>query len=451
VVGIVNIVHAVDTEGPIYESVFATFERLEEILGIKIKPSVKNLIKIRKKEIDLGSKSLNNRAANFVSENKLNYLSTWKSINEMVKEISKQEIRSRITDSFGGGWVCTWFCLDLVGFKNNPRKKDMGFHKVFDKYLKIRNKLGLKQDELQFHFHPMTTYKEAHRFATSFVNSPDLHPGLARKIIERKFFPNVFRPGFHAERPDSNWFLEQWIPFDLGNQSTEIKNEKSKLGNLSGGRLGDWRGAPSDWSIYNPSHDDWRKEGNCRRFIGRCLNMNARHSNLTIHEISKAFEKAKNGENVLLAFTNHDFRDMKPEILKVQDMILEVSNKYKNIKFKFSKASDAFRNVIWQRYRLKKETLKLRVELRRAGNNLRLHIKEKYGDVFGPQPFLAIQTKNNRFIHDNLDFGLNSSNKNREWFYTFDNNTVPKIDLKKIGVAANDKFGNTFVKVLNVK
>ena len=29
--GTVNVVHAIDTEGPIYESVQATFERLEEI------------------------------------------------------------------------------------------------------------------------------------------------------------------------------------------------------------------------------------------------------------------------------------------------------------------------------------------------------------------------------------------------------------------------------------
>jgi len=450
VFGTVNVVHAVDTEGPVYESVLATFERLEEILGIKIKPSRKNLIKLRKKEIDLGSEDLKNRAANFVSEDKLNYLSTWRAINEMVKEISKKDVRSRVIDSFGGDWICTWFCLDLTGFKNNPRKKDMGSHKVFDKYSRLKKKLKIKQDELQFHFHPMTTYKDAHRFATSFVNSPNLYPSLARKIIERKFFPSVFRPGFHAERPDSNLFLEQWIPFDLGNQSTKKNNEKSKLGNLSGGRLGDWRGAPTDWSIYNPSHDDWRKKGNCRRFIGRCLNMNARHSNLTIAEITKAFKKAENGENVLLAFTNHDFRDMKPDILKVQDMLLKVSNEHKNVKFKFSKASDAFRNVIWPKYKPKNQSFKLKIELKKIDKVFRLHIKEKKNSVFGPQPFLAIQTKNNKFIHDNLDFGLNLSKKNRDWFYVFDNNTVPESDLKKIGIAANDKFGNAFLKVLNV-
>jgi len=450
VTGTVNVVHAIDTEGPIYESVQATFERLEEILGVKIKPSLQNLKKLRKKEIKLETEELKNRAADFVSETKLNYLSTWSDVEKMVKKISQPNIRSRIKDTFGGSWICSWFCLDLVGFKNNPRKKDLGFHNVFDKYNKLKKNLNLEEDELQFHFHPMSTYKDAHRFATSFINSPDLYPSLARKIIERKFFPSVFRPGFHAERPDCNWFLEQWIPFDLGNQSTKSKNEKSKLGNLSGGRLGDWRGAPDDWSIYNPSHDDWRKRGNCRRFIGRCLNMNARHSNLTIDEISKAFEKAKKGDEVLLAFTNHDFRDMTPDILKAQDMLLNVSKRYKDVKFRFSSASNAFRNVIWPKYNSNIQSFKLKVGLQQTDKGLRLHIKEKNGTIFGPQPFLAIQTKSGRFIHDNFDFGLNLSNKKRDWSYFFDNNTVPKIDLKKIGIAANDKFGNTFLQVLNV-
>ena len=31
-------------------------------------------------------------------------------------------------------------------------------------------------------------------------------------------------------------------------------------------------------------------------------------------------------------------------------------------------------------------------------------VKTKQGTVFGPQPFLAIQTKSKRFIHDNFDF-----------------------------------------------
>ena len=48
--GCVYVVHAIDTEGPINETLKATFERLDEILGIKLKPTRKNLIKLRQKK-----------------------------------------------------------------------------------------------------------------------------------------------------------------------------------------------------------------------------------------------------------------------------------------------------------------------------------------------------------------------------------------------------------------
>ena len=35
-------------------------------------------------------------------------------------------------DSFGNGWVFNWHCLDHVGYINNPRRRDMGYHNIFD-------------------------------------------------------------------------------------------------------------------------------------------------------------------------------------------------------------------------------------------------------------------------------------------------------------------------------
>ena len=53
---IVYIVHAIDTEGPLYESTKATFERLENTFGIKMEPTYENLEKLRNKVVDLGGK-----------------------------------------------------------------------------------------------------------------------------------------------------------------------------------------------------------------------------------------------------------------------------------------------------------------------------------------------------------------------------------------------------------
>ncbi len=75
-----------------------------------------------------------------------------------------------------------------------------------------------------------------------------------------------------------------------------------------------------------------------------------------------------------------------------------------------------------------------------------LTINTIQGEVFGPQPFLAIETISRNFIHDNLDF----SPEGNKWFYAFHSDTLPLSDVKKIGIATNDKVGNTFVEVLNV-
>ncbi len=101
----------------------------------------------------------------------------------------------------------------------------------------------------------------------------------SRKILDLKWFPSVFRPGFHSIRPDSHWFLEQFIPFDISNQRTRVKENSQK--DLSSGRFGDWRRAPLTWECYHPDHDDYQKKGKCRRWTARCLNIGTRTRLLT--------------------------------------------------------------------------------------------------------------------------------------------------------------------------
>ena len=47
----------------------------------------------------------------------------------------------------------------------------------------------------------MSVYNEAHRCATSYVNSPELYTILCRKIIERNFFPSVLELVFKRRDP----------------------------------------------------------------------------------------------------------------------------------------------------------------------------------------------------------------------------------------------------------
>jgi hypothetical protein len=66
-------------------------------------------------------------------------------------------------------------------------------------------------------------------------------------------------------------------------------------------------------------------------------------------------------------------------------------------------------------------------------------------DVFGFQPFLAIRTMDNRYLHDNFDCEI----PRRSWNYTFDLHTIELEAVQKIAVAANCANGTTCVSIVD--
>lgn len=374
------------------------------------------------------------KAKIITSPHLLSYKKTISEVDEMLYRIMSNEYRNKFKDSFGNGWIFNWHIMDHVGFVTNPRHRDIGYLNIFDHYLDMLEETdSTEEDEVDWHFHQIHPSRQANLSATSYVNSAyELHQVICRRIIERNWFPRVNTAGMHTERPDSNWFLEQWIPFDASNQS--IDNDDY----ISNGRFGDWRGAPSDWSLYHPDLYDWRKKGTCNRTIARLLNLKTRFRNITEAEIEKAFIKAEyENSNVYLGVTNHDFREISIEIEDFYEMLKKVASKHSNVDYKFSKSVDAFRSVLGL-----KEPEKLKIEL--DVKNIVLTVKITKGKIFGPQPYLAIKTKGGVYIHDNFDF----SESNNEFYYTFDENTFEKNDIETLCVASNDYYGNQYIAKL---
>ena len=89
----VYIVHAVDTEGPIYEDLNATFERLREIIGVDMKPSYKTLEKLQNKEIDLDGKE--EVTASFLRPSMRAYNESWHQITKMLERIMSEKYRKQ--------------------------------------------------------------------------------------------------------------------------------------------------------------------------------------------------------------------------------------------------------------------------------------------------------------------------------------------------------------------
>jgi hypothetical protein len=433
---IVHVVHCIDTEGPLFESLPETFKRLKEIFDIELPASRETLEQLQKCEIDLGGHE--QEVARVFHPQLLNYNETWDQVDSMLADITSKKFRQRFPDSFGQGWVYNWHCLDHVEYSDNPRHRELGYHKVFDHYkLILEASEGNSRDGLHFHYHPMPfTHRATHCATHYFASGTKLFQVLARDVIDRHWFPCVNRPGFHTTRPDSHWFLEQYIPFDYANQA--CGQDYSKQKDLSGGRFGDWRRAPKNWQPYHPSHDDYQVPGHCRRWIARCLNIGTRLRCLEQADVEQAFSEAQENLPVILSVTNHDFRDMRPDIESVHTMLVRASEQFPDVRFRYCEAREAMREVLDLPVK-SPCILDLNLE-----DNI-LHVQSN-NLIFGPQPFFAVRNKSGEYYYDNMDF----QESFRMWSYTFDESNFPLDSLDKIGVACCDSFGNVSVAVLDV-
>ncbi|MBI3321646.1 MAG: hypothetical protein HYZ91_05205 [Candidatus Omnitrophica bacterium] len=429
----VYVVHCTDAEGPMCETLEATFQRLRDIFDLRLPPSRQTLVKLQRGELDLGG--LEDEVARVVAPDLLAYHETWDDINAMLERITADEFRRSFPDSDGQGWVYNWFCVDHVGYTVNPRRKACGYHTIFDRYRAWLEETG-GPDGLHFHFHPSHPSGAAHRCATFSFHDLKLYQVLARRIIDRHWFPSVYRAGFQTERPDSHWWLEQWIPFDLSNMASRDMPQAQL--DFGAGVSGDWRRAPDDWSLYHPDHDDYQVPGRCRRVIARSLNLGSRIGVLDETEMRKAFERARRHGATLLSFSDHDFRDIGKNVLTFQAMFTRVVPDYPDVRFRYTEAREAFNRVLFGEFRKPQDPLlSVRVESSYQGSSRKRLVVESSQPTFGPQPFLAIRTRVGQYHHDNLDVQVPF----RKWTYLFHDDSFQWEEIDRLGVATNDQQG----------
>lgn len=434
---ILHIVHCVDTEGPLHESLDATSERLEKTFGL----TYKNLTYEKLLSLQKGEKipdDLKVQVMAFLSPQRMHYNRTWADIDNMLEEMMSLDWRNNLSDDFGNPYRFNWFIVDHVGFDNaNPRRRALGYHTIYDYY---SEKIRLKNldDKIYWHFHSTSFFHECHKTSNNFSFSNHHLQVLSRRIIDKLDFPVAYRPGAHTERPDSNLFLEQWIPFDYGNQGMPEKEEDKKQKDISGGRYGDWRRAPTAWGIYHPDFYDYQKNGGMKRYLARCLNLGSRLREINDEEIEKAFKQVDNGSNTILSVTNHDEREMRNDIDHFMHKVRNMQQKYPDVKIKHSNAVDAIRDIAAISY---EPPTNLNISF--DNNTIQITADKA---IWGPQPYFCFKTKDKRYIHENLDYhgGL-------KWSYVFDDDTIRLDQIEKIGLATHDNFGNTSVYVLSEK
>ncbi len=421
-----HVVHCIDTEGPLTESIAATFQRIESAFGLKLTANSETLCKLQNRQLDLGGAE--SAVARMVDPALLAYNTNWDKIRQMLDEALSNEFRHRVMDDFGGGWVYSWHCMDHMHYSENPRHKDVGYGNVFRYYRSILEETDSAQDELNWHFHPMSITKNPIHAATSYSNSyAVLNEILCRRILEDNWFPVINRPGFHSERPDSHAFLEQWIPFDYANQFHEDEDDQP---DVVGGRFGDWRRAPSTWRGYHPDYFDYQRAGSCRRMIFRCLNVGTRLRALNVNHLRQAFSEAQQFKTAIVAFADHDFRDIRPDVEAVRSMIEAVRTEFPDVALRFSGAEAAARDLL----NVSSEPAP-QLSMRLVRNCLTIEVEK--GSIYGAQPFLALKGREGGVFHDNLDVQVPGN----QWTYTFDEQTLPLSSIAAVGVGTAGRYG----------
>ena len=179
------------------------------------------------------------------------------------------------------------------------------------------------------------------------------------------------------------------------------------------------------------------------RWISRCLNIGTRFANINIKEIERAFKEVDEGKNVVLSFADHDFRDLRKDVKQAHEMITKVQKNFPNIKFKFSEASQAMREALQLE---DKKHCEINMKLNKIDEKAHVLHVESNIDIFGPQPYLSIKTKQKEYFYDNFDFQV----PKRKWTYSFDDETFQINKIEKLGIGVNNYSGQTTVSVLDV-
>lgn len=419
------LVHCVDTEGPLNETLEATFERLREHKSIFFPASLENLIKLQNKNIDLQGRE--EEIADYLNPKRISYMTNWNEVGNMLKNVTSPEFRMNYADLLGNPYTFTWLIIDIVGYLNNPRQKSTGFHSVLDNFNEIvKEKFD---DAIGWHFHTVPQNQNAIEYNSCWTNNDWHEQSLCRRLIERNLFPSVFRAGGHIERNDLSFWLENFIPFDFSCRSYDPSSNIQ----YQPGDINDWRGAPTDWSPYNPCFYDYRKKGDMKRHIFRTLDIDSNAHYLTEFEVEKAFDRARKSPTILSVST-HDRRDMAPEIEHVMNLVHKVANRFEDVIWTHSNALTAARAVQQIPYQKKPEFTYW------IDNNV-LYI-ESDCEIFGPQPFLAIKEGDNLFYRDNL-----TVESPHNWAYR-----LPKEkNIRTIGLAASNASGEVGTKIIHLK
>jgi hypothetical protein len=155
-------------------------------------------------------------------------------------------------------------------------------------------------------------------------------------------------------------------------------------------------------------------------------------------DIRQAFEEAAAGQPVVLSITNHDFRDMAPDVDGFRKLLEAVAREFPQVPFFYSEAVGAMRSALDV---APQPPCELECTIETVDDSAAVLKVSSKTPAFGPQPWLALKTSAGKYHFDNFDIDVPF----HRWQYVFDQETFALSSLSAIGVAANNAYGTTTV------
>lgn len=254
---------------------------------------------------------------------------TLEALHRSLDHVYSLPFRRGLADDDGRPLPVSWFVVDWVGGEHSHRELLLGHHRVFDihraRIEQIRS-AGVT-DELHWHYHHL------HRGRIDSMNrdwddNPLYEEVLARKVLERGWFPSVYRAGDTWEDGACSRWLERYVPFDLTSRGPHRNVHY------------DWHGAPTSWTLYHPSDEDPRAVGPQRRWMGRSLDVEK--GQLSEAEVEAAFLDASEGRPSYVSFYGHDFRDLTKWFTRGVETVRSVAARHPSVRVRHASATELF-------------------------------------------------------------------------------------------------------------
>src|SRR6266542_6774530 len=158
------------------------------------------------------------------------FFDDWSDIKRSLEELTLPDFRESHPDSFGGPYRFNWFVLDFTGFRTNPKNRVASYHDTYDH---VRS-LPVEVDGLYWHYHPPPATGIGDHWAESWLESNEHNMILARRLLERRDFPEAFRAGGTIEDEAGSRWLEEVFLLDFSNRVSERDRKSTRLNSSHG-------------------------------------------------------------------------------------------------------------------------------------------------------------------------------------------------------------------------